>query len=66
MLFVSGERDAMAEAPLLEDCIAALAAAELVRIPGADHGWKAPKRIWPERPLPAVADAVAAWVAAHA
>lgn len=63
MLFVSGERDAMAEAPLLEDCVAALGDARLERIPGADHGWKAPKRVWPEGPLPAVADVVAAWVA---
>ena len=63
MLFVSGERDAMAEAPLLEDCVAVLGDARVERIAGADHGWKAPKRLWPEGPLPAVADAVAAWVA---
>ncbi len=65
MLFVSGERDAMAAAPLLEDCLAALPDAQLVRIPGADHGWKAPKRLWPEGPLPPVADAVAGWIDAH-
>ena len=63
LLFVSGERDALARAPLLEDCIAGLGAAELARIAAADHGWKAPKRVWPDGPLPAVADAIAAWCA---
>ena len=65
MLFASGARDAMAEAPLLEDCVAALGDADLVRVPGADHGWKAAKKLWPDGPLPAVADAVAAWIAAR-
>lgn len=66
MLFVSGERDAMARTPLLENCVADLSSAELVRIPGADHGWKAPKRAWPDGPLGAVADAVLAWVVERA
>jgi hypothetical protein len=61
MCFVSGERDAMATAPLLEEVVATLPAAELVRIPGADHGWKAPKRIWPHGPQQEVARVVGDW-----
>ena len=63
MCFVSGERDAMATAPLLEEVVAALPATSLTRIPGADHGWKAPKRIWPDGPQQEVARVVAEWVA---
>lgn len=59
--FVSGERDAMATAPLLEAVAASLPAASLVRIPGAEHGWKAPKRIWPDGPQQEVARVVADW-----
>jgi predicted alpha/beta-hydrolase family hydrolase len=66
MLFVSGERDAMAEAPAFEACVSELEVAEIVRIPGADHGWKAPKRVWPDGPIAAVADAVVAWVGERA
>jgi predicted alpha/beta-hydrolase family hydrolase len=62
LCFVSGERDTMARAPLLEDVAASLPAASLVRIPGADHGWKAPKKIWPQGPQEEVARVVAEWV----
>ncbi|MDZ7827502.1 MAG: alpha/beta family hydrolase [Gammaproteobacteria bacterium] len=61
MCFVSGERDAMARAPLLEEIVASLPAASLMRIPGADHGWNAPKRIWPDGPQQEVARVVAEW-----
>jgi hypothetical protein len=63
MLFVSGERDAMAAPGLLEEALSAAADARVVRIPGADHGWKAPKRRWPEGPFEAVAAAMAAFLA---
>jgi predicted alpha/beta-hydrolase family hydrolase len=63
MLFVSGERDAMAGAPLLEEVVDALPDARLVRIAAADHGWKAPRRRWPEGPFGAVGAAVAAFLA---
>ncbi|MEE4383786.1 MAG: alpha/beta family hydrolase [Pseudomonadales bacterium] len=63
MLFVSGERDAMAGAPLLEQVVDALPQARLVRIAAADHGWKAPKRRWPEGPFDAVGAAVADFLA---
>jgi predicted alpha/beta-hydrolase family hydrolase len=46
LLFLSGSRDAMAEAPLLEALVARCGAAQLLRIEGADHGWKAPRRRW--------------------
>lgn len=62
MLFVSGDRDPMAPAPTLEDKLAALERAECVRIAGADHGWRAPKRLHPDGPTDAVAAAVAAWI----
>ncbi len=62
MLFVSGDRDPMAPTPALEDKVAALERAECVRIPGADHGWRAPQRLHPDGPTDAVAAAVAAWI----
>lgn len=43
MLFLSGSRDAMAEAPLLEE-IAARIGATLHRLDDADHGYKTRKR----------------------
>ena len=43
MLFLSGSRDAMAEAPLLEE-VAARTGATLRRLDDADHGYKTRKR----------------------
>lgn len=65
MLFVSGDRDAMAAPGLLEQAVSAAADARVVRVPGADHGWKAPKRRWPEGPFEAVGAAVAEFLAGH-
>ena len=48
LLFLSGSRDAMARPPWLEDLVARCGAARLVRIQGADHGWKAATRRWPD------------------
>jgi predicted alpha/beta-hydrolase family hydrolase len=62
LLFLSGDRDVMAEAPWLEQAVAGCAAGRLQRIPGADHGWKAPKGLWPQGVVPALADAVRAFV----
>ena len=61
LLFVSGARDALADGPLLEEVVAALPAARLERIGGADHGWKAPRRCWPEGPFHEIAARVARW-----
>ena len=44
MLFVQGTRDALAERPLLADVLAELPQATLYEIPGADHGFRVPKR----------------------
>jgi predicted alpha/beta-hydrolase family hydrolase len=65
MLFVSGARDAMAEAPLLEEIVGACPMATCVRIDGADHGWKAARRRWPAGPLGAVAREVRHFVDAQ-
>lgn len=65
MLFVSGDRDAMAAPGLLEEAVPEAADACVVRIPGADHGWRVPKRRWPEGPFEAVAAAVAGFLAGH-
>jgi hypothetical protein len=63
MLFVSGDRDAMAAPGLLEEAVSGAADARVVRIPGADHGWKAPRRRWPEGPFAAVGAVVAEFLA---
>lgn len=63
MCFVSGDRDAMAAPGLLEEAVSGAADARVVRIPGADHGWKAPRRRWPEGPFAAVGAVVAEFLA---
>jgi len=65
MLFVSGDRDALAQTPWLEDCIDALPEARLVRVAGADHGWRTARRAWPEGPFAAMAGHVADWLREH-
>ncbi|HSG89514.1 MAG TPA: alpha/beta family hydrolase, partial [Pseudomonadales bacterium] len=55
MLFLSGERDAMARSPRLEEVVHGCRAATLTRIEGADHGWKTARRRWPDGPFGAVA-----------
>lgn len=59
MLFLQGERDALAELPLLRSQIAALAHASLIEIAAADHGFEVPKRTGKDR------EAVMAELAAH-
>jgi predicted alpha/beta-hydrolase family hydrolase len=45
MLFLQGTRDRLAELPLLEPIVRALGArAELVTVPGGDHGFEVPRR----------------------
>lgn len=63
LLFLSGSRDTMAEAPLLEELVGRIGAARLVRIDGADHGWKAARRRWPEGVGRALAQEAAAFMA---
>lgn len=44
LLFLSGTRDEFATLPLLEEVCSSLPAATLIKIEGADHGFKAGKR----------------------
>ncbi len=62
MLFVQGTRDALATPPLLRPIVAALPAARLVEIEGANHGFEVPKRAAVD-PVAVAADAVAAFLA---
>lgn len=59
MLFLQGERDALAELPLLRLQIAALTHASLIEIAAANHGFEVPKRTGKDR------EAVMAELAAH-
>ena len=65
MLFVSGARDAMAQAPMFEALVAECVDASLHRVDGADHGWKAGKRLWPDGPEAHVGALVADWILAR-
>ena len=49
MLFLQGERDALAELPLLRPQVAALKHATLVEVADADHGFEVPKRTGKDR-----------------
>ena len=62
MLFLSGARDAMARAPLMEGLVASCADASLHRVEGADHGWKASRRLWPDGPEAYLGELVATWM----
>ncbi len=59
MLFLQGERDALAQLPLLRAQIAALTDATLIEIAAADHGFEVPKRVGKNR------EAMMAELAAH-
>ena len=59
MLFLQGERDALAELTLLRPQIAALTHASLIEIAAADHGFEVPKRTGRDR------QALMAELAAH-
>jgi predicted alpha/beta-hydrolase family hydrolase len=61
MCFLSGTRDAMAEASLLEAVAADCVDARLEWIADADHGWKAPKRTWPDGPFAELGRRIAAF-----
>lgn len=63
MLFVQGERDALAERPLLEATLAPLPQATLRWIAGADHGLDVPiSRRGEHHPHDLAADALAGWL----
>ncbi len=62
MLFVQGDRDALAELPLLAPIVERIGA-DLRVIEGADHGFAVPRRSGRD-PIAEVADAVAGWLAA--
>ncbi len=66
MLFVQGERDALAPRGLIETVVDGLATATMEVIPGADHGFRVPRRLGvePEEILDRIAEIVIAWVAA--
>ena len=57
MLFLQGQRDALADLTLLQPIVAALPTAQLLVIPEADHGFEVPKRTGKDR------DAIAAELA---
>lgn len=44
MLFIQGERDTLGPPALIEAVVAGLKAARLVVVPGADHGFRVPRR----------------------
>jgi uncharacterized protein len=67
MLFVQGERDALAELARLRPVVAALGSrATLVEVAGADHGFEVPRRSGraPAQVLDGIAATVADWLAA--
>lgn len=62
MLMLSGSRDVMAQAPLLEQQMAGRpSSSKLVRIADADHGWQVPRRSNRD-PFAAITGALAAWL----
>lgn len=65
MLFLQGQRDALADLPLLQPIVAALPAAQLLVIPEADHGFEVPKRTSKDREAIAaeLAQAIATFIA---
>jgi hypothetical protein len=67
MLFVQGERDALAPLPAIRAVVASLPAATLEVIPDADHGFRVPRRagIGPEQMLDRIAGVVAEWMRAR-
>lgn len=60
LLFLQGERDALADLTLLRPIVAALPRATLVEFPLADHGFDAPKRAGDV--IDALAARAAAWL----
>ena len=64
MLFVQGERDALAPIDLITAVVAGIATAELVAVADADHGFRVPRRagIDAEGMLDHVATVVVAWL----
>lgn len=65
MLFVQGERDALAPLPLITAVVARLAAARLEVIPGADHSFRTARSlgVGPEEMLDRLAGIVTDWIA---
>jgi predicted alpha/beta-hydrolase family hydrolase len=61
MLFVQGDRDALAEMSLLTPVLRSLPTATLHTIQGADHAFAVPRRSGRD-PLAEIADAVASWL----
>jgi predicted alpha/beta-hydrolase family hydrolase len=61
MLFVQGDRDALAELPLLTPIVAQLPAATLRIVAGADHAFAVPRRSGRDA-LAEIADTVASWL----
>jgi predicted alpha/beta-hydrolase family hydrolase len=57
MLFLQGTRDTLAQWDLIEQVTSSLPSAKLVRIEGADHGFKVPKK----NILPLLAETIARW-----
>jgi hypothetical protein len=65
MLFLQGQRDALADLSLLQPIVAALPTAQLLVIPEADHGFEVPKRTGKDREAIAaeLAQAIATFIA---
>jgi predicted alpha/beta-hydrolase family hydrolase len=61
MLFVQGDRDALAELPLLTPIVEQLPGATLRIVPGADHAFSVSKRSGRDA-LAEIADTVASWL----
>jgi len=67
MLFLQGQRDALADLTLLQPIVAALPTAQLLVIPEADHGFEVPKRTGKDRETIAaeLAQTIASFIAAN-